>query len=240
MLDIAQRNELHENWRRIVSEVAGLSLQSGRRADAVRVIGVTKYVDAETTAVLIEAGCNHVGESRPQVLWEKAEQIAGDENVTWHLIGHLQRNKVRRLLRHDVPGHQLFIQSIDSQRLLAAVAEEAKSQQKTIPVLLEVNISGDKSKTGLSQEDLRRIVDDLPDGGVNVVGLMSMAGLGTDASSAQQQFAATRELRDELSSRSGLELAELSMGMSADFPQAIAEGATMVRIGSRLFETGTP
>ena len=232
MLDTDRRKQLHENWRQVVADVAECARQAGRSQDAVRVIGVTKYVDAETTAVLIEAGCKHIGENRPQVLWEKAEQIDAAQDVTWHLIGHVQRNKVRRVLRQNI-----FIQSIDSSRILFAVAEEAVLQQKTVPVLLEANISGDDSKTGFSPDELRRVADELPSRGVNVVGLMSMAGLGTDASSAQQQFAATRALRDELSTRCGLSLPELSMGMSGDYPQAIAEGATMVRIGSRLFET---
>ena len=168
----------------------------------------------------------------PQVLWEKAEQIETSASVAWHLIGHLQRNKVRRVLRHNV-----LIHSIDSQRLLSAVATEAILQQKTVTVLLEANISGDESKTGLSPDDLRRIVNEIPENGVRVGGLMAMAGRGTDSMSAQQQFAATRELRDELCRQSGLVLPELSMGMSGDFPEAIAEGATMVRIGSRLFES---
>ena len=103
-------------------------------------------------------------------------------------------------------------------------------------MLLEANISGDESKTGILPEELREFVDRIPEQGVDVIGLMAMAGFATDSKSAQSQFAATRRLRDELANRSGLPLPELSMGMSGDFREAIAEGATMVRIGSRLYE----
>ena len=230
-LDEPTRNRLIRNWRQVVADVAECCERCGRQAGDVRIIGVTKYVDAETTAAVIDAGCRQIGESRPQVLWSKAEQIAAPTSVAWHLIGHLQRNKVRRLLRHGV-----WIHSIDSPRLLDAVASEAQSQETTVPVLLEANISGDPSKTGLSADELRQWADHLPSEHVQVLGLMAMAGLATDDAEARRQFAATRELRDELRGRSGLELPELSMGMSGDFPMAIAEGATMVRIGSRLFE----
>jgi len=222
--------QLRRNWQQLVAEVAELSTRCGRAENAVRIIGVTKYVDPETTAGLIQAGCQNIGENRPQQLWEKAEEIQTSSSVAWHLIGHLQRNKVRRLLRHRVTIH-----SIDSVRLLAAVAAEAQRLQQQVPVLLEANISDEAAKTGMSADELFRAMDELPTAGVQVIGLMAMAGLGSDATQAQSQFAATRELRDELRRRSGLELPELSMGMSGDFPQAIAEGATMIRVGTRLF-----
>tara|TARA_R110002049_G_scaffold27321_2_gene94250 strand:+ start:466469 stop:467173 length:705 start_codon:yes stop_codon:yes gene_type:complete len=232
MLNRQRCDELSRNWHQVVTEVAEYCQQFGRGDDDVRVIGVTKYVDVHTTQALIQAGCRDVGESRPQLLWDKADQIGDATSLTWHLIGHLQRNKVRRVLRFPV-----WIHSIDSPRILDAVADEAVGQQKSIPVLLEANISGDSSKTGMTPDELRQLVDQLPGNGVQIKGLMAMAGLGSDAKTAREQFAQTRELRDELSQRCGLELPELSMGMSGDFPDAIAEGATMVRIGTRLFKS---
>ena len=179
----------------------------------------------------VEAGCTNLGESRPQSLWQKAESLSLDPAVRWHLIGHLQRNKVRRTTRH-----QPIIHSIDSERLLAAVAEEATAQNRVLSVLLEVNISGDEAKTGIAASELAGILERSSLPGVRVVGLMAMAGWGTDSNDARRQFEQTRELRDRLQQTTGHALPELSMGMSGDFREAIAAGATMVRIGSRLFE----
>ncbi len=129
-----------------------------------------------------------------------------------------------------------LIHSIDSLRLLSALAAESASQNHQTAVLLEVNISGDDAKTGFAVDDMASVIDQLPSEGVRIEGLMAMAGWGTDPEDARGQFARLRELRDKLTIDSGLPLRELSMGMSGDFREAIAEGATMVRIGSRLFE----
>lgn len=230
MNDARVRDSIQRNWQSIRDEVHEAARQCDRDPESIRLIGVTKYVDTETTRLLAEAGCTELGESRPQVLWEKAASlsIAG---LQWHLIGHLQRNKVRRTLRHHPVIH-----SIDSQRLLEAVAEEARSQDQQVSILLEVNISGDAAKTGLSPTELARLMESFPRTGVRTLGLMAMAGWGTDAADARRQFDAVRELRDELQQKSGHPLPELSMGMSGDFQEAIAAGSTMVRIGSRLFE----
>lgn len=222
---------ISENWQSVKQQVAEAEVASQRSAGSTKIVGVSKYVDTETTAMLVQAGCRMLGESRPQQLWSKAESGLIDSDVQWHLIGHLQRNKVRRLLRH-----QVIIESIDSERVLAAVAEESASHGHTTRVLLEVNISGDEAKTGFDAESLPSVLEQLPSEGIEVLGLMAMAGWGTDADVARRQFEQTRLLRDQLREQSGLALDELSMGMSGDFPQAIAEGATMVRIGSRLFE----
>jgi hypothetical protein len=183
------------------------------------------------TQALIDVGCRDLGESRPQSLWQKAEQIGRAAMINWHLIGHLQTNKVRRLLRQ-----RPVIHSIDSPHLIQCVADESIAQGLTTSVLLEVNISGDAAKTGLTPDSAEQLLDQLPVAGVNVVGLMAMAGWGTDPNKARQQFERTRELRDRWQQRFGIALPELSMGMSGDFAEAIAAGSTMVRIGSRLFE----
>ena len=117
--------KIRDNWRRVKAEVAEAAELAGRPQDAVRIIGVTKYVDTDTTRVVIESGCQDVGENRPQALWEKAESLQSFGSVRWHMIGHLQRNKVRRVLRHNVTIH-----SIDSGRLIDTVAEEAQKTEK--------------------------------------------------------------------------------------------------------------
>jgi pyridoxal phosphate enzyme (YggS family) len=231
MIDSNKRDRLKRNWNCLEREVRELAVKHGRDPGSITIIGVSKYVDAATTLALVEAGCVELGESRPQSLWEKADSLTLGATIRWHLIGHLQRNKVRRTIRH-----QPVIHSIDSERLLTAVADEAASQDREASVLLEVNISGDEAKTGFKRDELAGLLERLPPVGVRVLGLMAMAGRGTSSSDASHQFDQTRELRDQLARQSGHPLAELSMGMSGDFPEAIAAGATLLRIGSRLFE----
>ncbi len=232
MIDQRYVQQIALNWQVVCDQVRDAALQAGRQAEEIRIVGVTKYVDAETTAALVRAGCFDLGENRPQVLWEKADSDEMDDSIRWHLIGHLQRNKVRRTLQYRPRIH-----SIDSPRLLPAVSEESLRLSITTEVLLEINISGDDTKTGMNANQIESLIDQGIPQGVHLVGLMAMAGLGTDRGSAQQQFAAVRRFRDTLRQRTDLPLSELSMGMSKDFVEAIAEGATMVRIGSRLFST---
>jgi pyridoxal phosphate enzyme (YggS family) len=230
MNDLAIEQRILQNWQRVQSEVRDAAIRCGRSAEAIQIVGVSKYVDTETTRMLIRAGCRCLGESRPQTLWQKAEAI-GEAGVAWHLIGHLQRNKVRRLLKCDP-----FIESVDSERLIHTIAEKSIELACQTRVLLEVNISGDQAKTGLAPDQLGGLLTSLPEQGIRVEGLMAMAGWGTDPDEARRQFAEARKLRDRLEGETGIQLPQLSMGMSGDFPQAIAEGATIVRIGSRIFE----
>ncbi len=237
-------NRIAENWRRVSSEVATATRTAGRDPSEVRVVGVSKYVDAEITSWLVEAGCCDLGENRPQALQQKYEWFAQQRsdlaaNLRWHQIGHLQRNKVRSLLASGA-----MIHSIDSERLLNEVAEEATRQAISVDVLIEINVSGEAAKTGLPPAELsglldrycsRRAAHESPTCGVHVLGLMAMAGWGTDLDQARPQFARLRELRDQIAAQTGFALNELSMGMSGDYEAAIAEGATMVRIGSNLF-----
>ena len=231
MIDAEKRERLRHNWQRVVEQVHRAAAASGRSPEAVRIVGVAKYVDADTTAALYQAGCHDLGESRPQVLWQKADSGSIPSEARWHLVGHLQRNKIRRTLRLGP-----MIHSIDSQRLLEAVAEEAQRQELEVEALLDVNISGESAKTGMEAEELPQVLQRLPAAGVRVVGLMAMAGWNVPAAEARQQFADVRTLRDRLTQQTGCALPELSMGMSGDFAEAIAEGATIVRIGSRLFD----
>lgn len=231
MTDSATLRRLKENWESVQNEVREAARQSGRDPSSITIVCVSKYVGLQTTDALAQVGCRELGESRPQVLWQKAELLSTKHKLRWHLIGHLQRNKIRRVLQAKP-----LIHSVDSQRLLSALAEESLAQSTQTAVLLEVNISGDDAKTGFAIDEMAGLMSLLPIEGASVEGLMAMAGWGTRPEDARGQFARLRELRDELSMVSGLPLRELSMGMSGDFREAIAEGATMVRIGSRLFE----
>ncbi len=226
-------SRIADNVQRVRQRIAAAARRSGRGAEAVTLVAVPKHVPAEETAAVVDAGCFDRGEARPQQLWTKAEALA-HLPTRWHLVGHLQRNKIRRTL----PLVSL-LQSVDSRRLLDALAEEAALADRRLPILLEVNISGDTTKTGLPPAELEPLLAHaltLPH--VEVRGLMGMASLEGDDAAARQDFRNLRHLRDKLAAAftGQCSLPELSMGMSGDFEIAIEEGATMVRVGSILFE----
>ncbi|MEN6457693.1 MAG: YggS family pyridoxal phosphate-dependent enzyme [Thermoguttaceae bacterium] len=239
-----------ENVAEVRGRIATAAARSGRAADAVTLVAVTKYVSDEAVRGVVAAGCKELGESRPQQIWQRASDLVGLP-IRWHMIGHLQRNKVRRTL----PVVSL-IHSVDSARLLAAIDEElahlpaASSGEGRRPdagdtairrqaVLLEVNVSGETAKHGLRPAEVEPLLASLAEcRHVGVRGLMCMAGLEGDLDTARREFASLRELRDHLRPRCPPEatLDELSMGMSGDFEVAVEEGATLVRVGSALFE----
>jgi pyridoxal phosphate enzyme (YggS family) len=235
MTDFVSR--LADNLTALRQRIDSAARRAGRTAADITMVAVTKYVDATITAALAELGCTIFGESRPQDLWRKAEACA-DRGIHWHLIGHLQRNKVRRTL----PLVSL-IHSVDSTRLLEEIDRESAALQRVSPILLEVNISGDQTKHGLRPMEVPAAIaaaNRLTH--VELRGLMAMASREGDLAAAREDFHRLRELRDNLvgSSPSAAALNELSMGMSGDFEVAIEEGATLVRVGSLLFEGVVP
>jgi pyridoxal phosphate enzyme (YggS family) len=229
-----------ENLERVRERIAAAAAASGRRADEITLVGVTKYVSAKEAAELAAAGCTDLGESRPQELWSKTaslREVAATFPIRWHLIGHLQRNKVRRTLPLVT-----LIHSVDSERLLAAIDEAAfdlDASAVPVDVLLEVNTSGEAAKHGLAPDAVEPLLAAAPRyARVAIRGLMTMAALEGDETVAARNFASLRELRDRLKSVAPecVVLNELSMGMSGDFEVAIREGATIVRVGSLLWE----
>jgi PLP dependent protein len=228
---------LKDNVARVRERMVTAAEQVGRKEGA-RLIAVTKYVEpAIARHLATECGVTELAESRPQELWRKAEalsDLAGDWRATWHLVGHLQRNKVKRTL--SLVG---CIQSVDSLRLMEEVSREAVAQELVADVLVEVNVSGDEAKHGLQPDELEPLLTGtarLPC--VFVHGLMTMASLEGGLDKARRDFAALRQLKERFSPSyaPNIALNELSMGMSGDFEIAIEEGATMVRVGSALFE----
>jgi pyridoxal phosphate enzyme (YggS family) len=225
-----------DNLAAVRSRIDEACRRAGREPAAVRLVAVTKYVDDALTRAIAMAGCLDLAESRPQALWSKAAALGGlAPPVRWHLIGHLQRNKVQRTL-----AVVDLVHTLDSLRLLAAIDAEAAAQSRRAAVLVEVNLAGAEARTGATEADARAIVAaamaSCPH--VEIRGLMGMASVpdGPDAEGrARRQFGHLRQLRDQLRAETGLPLAELSMGMSGDYVEAILEGATMVRIGSALF-----
>lgn len=226
-------DQLTQNLNAIQSQIREACGRAARSADDVRLVAVTKYAEwpwVESLSTLHQT----FGENRPQQLAERQVLLPNSE---WHLIGQLQRNKVKLALQHAS-----MIHSIDSLKLLERVAHVAAELQLQPKVLIEVNLSQESTKSGLTEDELRRdwsqIVSYSPI--VRIAGFMTMAAESDDPENARPTFRSLRQLRDELqqteaSRAAGLKLRELSMGMSGDLVPAIAEGATMVRIGSRIF-----
>lgn len=229
------RDRCLSNLATIRGRIAAACERSGRPVDEVRLIAVTKYVDAAITRTVAECGCLDLAESRPQQLWDKASALADIvPAVRWHLIGHLQRNKVRR----TVPLVSL-VQTLDSERLLAALESEGESTGRTCDVLVEVNVSPDPERSGALPADVPALASAaVRSPHVRLRGLMAMASHpDSPAADARRDFARLREIRDRLAKDLPADaLRELSMGMSGDFEAAVLEGSTMVRIGSSLFE----
>ena len=222
----ALESQLSGRLAEIRERIATACGRAGRDPATVRLVAITKYVSPEVAAALHRAGQLELGESRPQELWRKADALP--KSIQWHLVGHLQRNKVERTLPLTT-----LIHSVDSIRLLEAINAAAK---QTAPVLLEVNMSREQAKHGFSPGEVEHVGDrlrDLPN--VEVRGFMTMAALA-ESEAARTTFRELRQLRDTLAQRWQRPLAELSMGMSNDFEVAIEEGATIVRLGSVLFE----
>jgi pyridoxal phosphate enzyme (YggS family) len=225
--------KLHKNLTAVMAEIHAACLRAGRSPNEVRLVVVTKYADCSWIQELSRLH-DTFGENRPQQLADRQVRLP---NAEWHLIGQLQRNKVKLALQHAA-----MIHSVDSMKLLEKIAETASSLNVRPEILLQVNISGETTKSGFSPEDLVNHWSDILSwrSFFQLEGLMTMAPDTDDPETARPCFRLLRQLRDQLASRSdsrqaGLQLPELSMGMSGDFVPAVEEGATLVRIGSRLF-----
>jgi pyridoxal phosphate enzyme (YggS family) len=229
MTDDELRSVLSDRLAAVRARVAAACRRAGRDPAAVTLVAVTKTVSVRVARVAAELGAGDLGENRPQELWKKAAEVP---SARWHLIGHLQRNKIDR----TVPLVTL-IHSVDSVRLLAALDAFGRKRGEPVPVLLEVNCSREAAKGGFSPADVPALSDSLVSlAGMSVRGLMTMAAFHDDPEVCRPTFVELRRRRDELRSRTGLELSHLSMGMSNDFEVAVEEGATFVRVGTTLFE----
>lgn len=224
---------LRTNLASVRERLARAAVRSGRPPGSVRLVAVTKTIPPEWTRALVALGQIDLGENYPQELWQKVESLSG-LRARWHLIGHLQSNKAKRTLPLAAALH-----GVDSLPLLQSLDELAQRLALDNPpaIFLQVNVSGEEAKHGWTPEQILAEADALAAIRlVPIVGLMGMAALGGEAEEARPAFVRLRELRDQLRERTGLPLADLSMGMSNDFEVAVEEGATWVRIGSALFE----
>lgn len=222
---------IQNNLHRVLEKLADAVQKSGRNDGDVRLVAVTKTYPVEDILEAVRCGVVSVGENRVQELAEKQRLWSGP-SVEWRLIGHLQRNKVRRALECAST-----VDSLDSLPLAGSLARIAEEKNIRLPVLIEVNTSGEESKHGVAPSDaaplLESVMKECP--ALQVEGLMTVGPLTDDEAKVRSAFALLRKIRDSLSEEFGLRLKELSMGMSGDYEWAVQEGSTMVRIGSALF-----
>jgi hypothetical protein len=203
--------------------------RSGRTVDQIELVAVSKTHAAEKVAAAAEAGQSLFGESRVQEARAKIPLLPS--RLRWHFIGHLQKNKIR----HALPLFELFhgIDSLALAQEMERIADEAGIRPR---ILLEVNLAGEASKHGFSPEALRRDLESaLSLGRLTIEGLMTLPPLAPEAEASRPYFVALRELRDQLETEFNVRLPQLSMGMSGDYPIAIEEGATLVRVGTAIF-----
>jgi pyridoxal phosphate enzyme (YggS family) len=224
-------NTIKSNLEELKTRIEKACLRAKRTPQEIEIVGATKTVPPETINIAIEAGLKIIGENRVQEAQEKYPYIG--PKVKWHLIGHLQTNKIKKAL-------EIFdlIQSLDSLHLAKEINKRAQVFDKVVPVLIEVNTSGEATKFGIKPDELLELVEAImkfPH--LKVMGLMTLGpGLAVeDPEKSRPCFRLLYELKIRLEKKLGIFLPYLSMGMSADFEIGIEEGATMVRIGTLLF-----
>jgi pyridoxal phosphate enzyme (YggS family) len=229
--------KIRDRLARVREDVAEALQKSGRGSDEVRILVATKYYEPEQISALAEAGLDLLGENRAEDLVRKQE-IFGDR-FEWHFIGHLQRRKAKLV----VPRVSL-IHSVDSARLIEELARRVPEDDGAVEVLFQVNVSGEESKYGVSEEEVEALLEAAAgtEGRVRARGFMTLAPLVERADEVRYVFAKLRAIRDRLkqSWSPHFDLSELSMGMSGDYAVAVEEGATLVRIGRMLIEGDGP
>jgi PLP dependent protein len=222
-----------ENLSEVQARIAEACRRAGRDPASVGLVCVTKTVEPDSIRDAYAAGARDFGENYAQHLRDKAGELEDLSDLRWHFIGSLQRNKVKYVV-----GRARLIHSVDSTELLAALEQRAAGLGVTQPLLLELNLGGEASKSGAGEARLPLLLDALAScPHCRCTGLMTMPPAFDDPESARPIFARLRELLDAHRAvpRPNVELRELSMGMSGDFEAAIAEGATLVRVGTAIF-----
>ncbi len=223
--------QLATNIAEVRANIAAAAQRAGRSAEKIRLVAVSKTVAVELVKIAYNLGVTHFGENRVQDALPKIADFH-PQGVYWHMIGHLQSNKANKVV---APFDS--VQSVDSLHLAQALNRHAAEQGKLLPVLLQVNVSGEASKEGMTPAEapaLARQIAALP--ALEVLGMMTIAPLVANAEKARPVFRALRELRDQLQNEvPHCSWEELSMGMTDDYRIAIEEGATIVRIGRAIF-----
>ena len=219
--------DIAANLAAVEDRIAAAAVRAGRDPAGVRLVSVTKTFGPEAVTEAIRAGASLLGENRVQ---EAAAKIPLCPSAEWHLIGHLQGNKVRRALALFSTFH-----SVDTVKLLEEIAAASDESGRRPDLLLEVNVAGEASKFGFRPADVADALRAASSLGLSVTGLMTVPPFRPEPEAVRPAFRALRELRDRLQDETGCGLPELSMGMSHDFEVAIEEGATFVRVGTAIF-----
>ena len=224
-------SDVEYNYQHICENIARAAQSVGKTADDITFLAATKTVDAPTINHAISLGLRYIGENRVQELLSKYDDYDLD-HASLQFIGHLQSNKAARAAELAD-----WIHSVDSEKLVRKLSDAAVKNGKKLKILLEVNVSGEESKYGIrTKEDLFQIAKAAVSApGIELAGLMTMAPAGAAPETLKNVFSGLRKLKEELQTELSVQLPELSMGMSGDYPAAIAEGATIVRIGTAVF-----
>ena len=227
-------SKILDNYKKVIETINSTAIKSGRNPEEITLVAVSKNHPVEKIKPLIDKfNHKHFGENRVQELLFKYPQIP---TAKWHLIGHLQTNKVNKLLREAKP---FLIHSLDRTKLAQKINTQAGKLNINVPCLIEVKISEDATKHGVLPAETRQLVENIIQNfpHISLKGFMGMATYTTDTTVIRQQFRKLVKIREELSDLSSEKhpLTELSMGMSNDYPIAIEEGATIIRVGSAIF-----
>jgi len=220
---------IERNLFQIRNEIEKVEAAANRNSDSVKLIAVSKNFPVEDIFQAYSVGQRLFGENKIQELENKAPKLPND--IEWHLIGHLQSNKVAKAVELAE-----YIHSVDSEKLIQRIDKIASEKNKIQKILLEVNVSEEESKFGLKLSELESCVEfALKCNNLELAGLMTMAPFDISENELNNIFSALKAKRDELELKFKIKLPELSMGMSGDFKAAIANGSTMVRIGTAIF-----
>ena len=224
---------IEKNIETIKKQVRSAAERSGQREEDIKIIAVTKNVPIDRILMAIGAGIRDIGENKAQEITKKHNELKNEDDICWHFVGHLQRNKVRQII--DFVD---CIQSVDSLRLLEEINTRALENNRVQGILLQVNMAKEAAKHGFMSDDVLGVLERIGDfGHVRVKGLMNIAPFFDDPQKARSVFAKMKALFDQLKEGGipGVELHYLSMGMTNDFEVAIESGANMVRIGTGIF-----
>jgi pyridoxal phosphate enzyme (YggS family) len=233
-MEVSDVEQIAENLERVRTQIVNAASKRGRSADEIELVAISKTHEAEKVRAAFDAGQQLFGESRVQEARTKIPLLPSA--ARWHFVGRLQKNKIR----HALPLFELFhsVDSLDLARDMNRIAEEEGLHPR---VLLEVNVAGEGSKIGFAPDALRAEMETLlalPR--LTIEGLMTIPPLAPEAEASRRHFVALRELRDQFAGQFNVNLPQLSMGMSGDYPVAIEEGATLVRVGTAIFGKRTP
>ena len=223
---------LKENLTQVEENIVKACQKAGRDRNEVTLIAVSKTKPIAMLQEVYDLGCRNFGENKVQELCEKIEEMPKD--ITWHMIGHLQRNKVKYLIDH----HVSLIHSVDSYRLAEEINIQAKKKNVIVPILVEVNIAMEESKFGISPDDAIVLVEQIAElENIKIEGLMTIAPYVVDAEENRLYFRKIKQLSVDIGNKNidNVSMKILSMGMTGDYMVAVEEGATMVRVGTGIF-----